>query len=356
MLTLLKQLRGLDTDLKMINRLLKKINRIIGLKEFVITCMFLFFILSMAVPFSIHPAVYLFCFLALLVFFILIQKRFLEYLDPVKKIIVNIREKKYAESEDIKLDGNYGGLQAEIQKMFDRIKKDFDYLKKLERMRTEFLGNVSHELRTPIFAIQGYIETLLNGALNDSKVNKYFLEKANHHTENLNNLLNDLIDISMIETGELRLSFRYFRLAEFLKSVIEEFLPMAEEKGLQLILLPVNENLEVLGDKAKLKQVFTNLIQNALKYTESGKVEVIIEEEETQAKIIIKDTGLGIPEEDLERIFERFYRVDKNRSREVGGTGLGLAIVKHILEAHKSRIFVKSRLNLGSEFYFSLKK
>lgn len=340
----------------MTNRMLKKISGLIGLKEFVLTGLFLFFILNIVLPFGPNVFIYLLVFVLLLLFFLLLQKRFLENLGPVKEIIINIRNKKYPESEDIKLEGNYGDLLPEIQRMFDRIKKDFDYLKKLEKMRSEFLGNVSHELRTPIFAIQGYLETLLDGAINDPNVNKKFLEKANRHTENLNNLLNDLIDISMIETGELRLSFRYFKLADYLKCVIEEFLPMAEEKGLELVLLPVNENLEVLGDKAKLKQVFSNLITNAIKYTETGKVEIIAEEEEEHVKLTVRDTGLGIPEEDLERIFERFYRVDKNRSREVGGTGLGLAIVKHILEAHESRIFVKSTLNIGSEFYFSLKK
>jgi len=334
----------------------KNIKNVLGLKEFVLAGIFLFFILSLVLPVKHYWVIYLICFLILLIFFILIQRKVRENMFPVLEVIKNIREKKYTESNEIILTGNYGELPEEIQKMFDRFKKDFDYLKKLEKMRTEFLGNVSHELRTPIFAIQGYIETLLNGALNDQKVNTYFLEKANHHTQNLNNLLNDLIDISMIETGEMRLSFRYFRLAEYLKVIVEEFSPMAEEKGLKLILRPFNESIEVFGDKAKLKQVFSNLIQNAIKYTEEGLVEVIVEEEEGKARIIIKDSGLGIPEEDLERIFERFYRVDKNRSRAVGGTGLGLAIVKHILEAHNSRIFVKSELNAGSEFYFSLKK
>ena len=275
----------------------------------------------------------------------------------IKKVIKNIREKKYTVSSEIELKNNYNGIETEIRLMFDRIKEDIDYLKKLEKMRTEFLGNVSHELRTPIFAIQGYIETLLNGALNDQKVNTYFLEKADFHTQNLNSLLNDLIDISMIETGEMRLSFRYFKLSEYLKAIWEEFKPMAEEKNLQLILAPVRENLDVFGDKAKLKQVFSNLIQNAIKYTETGQIEIIVEEAvKGSVKISIKDTGLGIPEEDLDRIFERFYRVDKNRSRAVGGTGLGLAIVKHILEAHNSKIQVKSVLDEGSEFYFSLKK
>lgn len=348
----------------MLTNFRKYIRGLIGLKEFVISNIFLFFILFSVLPlilnihiqFKTYLAIYLFVFIILLVFFIAVQKKVKWYLSPVKDVIINIREKKYNLSDEIILDGSYEEILTEIKKMFDRIKEDIDYLKKLEKMRTEFLGNVSHELRTPIFAIQGYIETLLNGALNDSKVNTYFLGKANLHTQNLNNLLNDLIDISMIETGEMRLSFRYFKLAEYLKTIVEEFKLMAEEKNLKLILQPLDENLEIFGDKAKLKQVFSNLIQNAIKYTEEGTVEIVVEENAKTAQIIIRDTGLGIPEEDLGRIFERFYRVDKNRSRSVGGTGLGLAIVKHILEAHNSKIQVKSVLNEGSEFYFSLKK
>jgi len=340
----------------MLSKLFRKIIGLVALKEFVVTSIFLFFMLNLLLPLKPNLPVFVVVLGIFLIFYLLMQKKIKNFLEPIKDVIINLGEKKYEVPDDIVLDEKYEEIQFEIRKMYDLIKKDIDYLKKLERMRTEFLGNVSHELRTPIFAIQGYIETLMNGALNDQKVNKYFLEKANHHTQNLNNLLNDLIDISMIETGEMRLSFRYFKLGEYLTSIWEEFKPMAEEKQLKLILRPVDDNLEVFGDKAKLKQVFSNLIQNALKYTEEGQVEIIVEETPKSAIIKIKDTGLGIPAEDLERIFERFYRVDKNRSRAVGGTGLGLAIVKHILEAHNSKVRVKSTLGSGSEFYFSLKK
>ncbi len=274
----------------------------------------------------------------------------------IKTIIKNIRNNIYASADDIILSKNLSGLQEEIKLMFEKTRNDIEYLKRLERIRTEFLANVSHELRTPIFAIQGYIETLQNGAINDSSVNTYFLEKAGHHTNNLNNLLNDLIDISMIESGEMRMSYRYFGINEYLKNIANEYRPLAEEKGLELIYHPVNERLQLLGDKAKLKQVMTNLIQNSIKYTERGKIEIQVEEEPKHGKIIVKDTGIGIPPEDLDRIFERFYRVDKARSRAVGGTGLGLAIAKHIVEAHGSKIEVISRIDEGSEFSFRLKK
>lgn len=277
-------------------------------------------------------------------------------LNKIKEIVINISNNIYANSDEIVLNKNLSGLEDAIKGMFEKAKSDIEYLKRLERIRTEFLANVSHELRTPIFAIQGYIETLLNGAVNDKKVNISFLEKANQHTVNLSNLLNDLIDISMIESGEMRMSYRYFDVNSYLTNIISELKPMADEKGIELTYVQSGESLELFGDKNKLRQVLINLIQNAIKYTEKGKVEVIVEEEKKFGLIRIKDTGIGIPEEDLNRIFERFYRVDKARSRAVGGTGLGLAIVKHIIEAHGSKINVKSRLNEGTEFSFQLKK
>ncbi len=286
----------------------------------------------------------------------LIGKKRNKELNEIKTIINNIRNNKYSSSGEILLSKNLNSLQDDIKLMFEKTNNDIEYLKKLQKMRTQFIANVSHELRTPIFAIQGYIETLFNGAINDPSVNKYFLEKANQHTLNLNNLLNDLIDISRIESGEMRMSFRYFNINEYLKKIVDDFIPIAKGKNIDLIYYPIREYLQLFGDKSKLSQVMINLIQNAIKYTERGKVEVLVEEEDKTAKIIVRDTGLGISEEDIQRIFERFYRVDKARSRSVGGTGLGLAIVKHIVEAHGSKVEVKSVLNAGTEFSFRLKK
>jgi len=286
----------------------------------------------------------------------LVGRRRDKELDEIKTIINNIRKNFYRSSDEIELSKNLVTLQREIKKMYKKTTDDIESLNKLQQVRTEFLGNVSHELRTPIFAIQGFVETLLEGAIDDSKVNMQFLEKANQHTTNLSNLLNDLIDISMIESGEMKMSFSYFNINEFLQSVVAEQSSLAEAKNIELFYNPVRESLQLYGDKVKLKQVVVNLLHNSIKYTEKGKVEVLVEEQKLFGKIIIRDTGIGIPAEDLERIFERFYRIDKTRSRSVGGTGLGLAIVKHILEAHGSTIFVKSEVNKGSEFSFKLKK
>ena len=277
-------------------------------------------------------------------------------LGQIKVIINNITTNKYSSTDEIVLTKNLDSLEKEIKQMYQKSKNDIEYLNKLQKMRSQFIANVSHELRTPIFTIQGYIETLLEGAIDDTNVNKKFLRKANQHTIALSNLLNDLIDLSMIESGELRMSYRYFNVNKYLGGIVGEVVPLAEENELELIYHPARDDLEILGDKEKLKQVFVNIIQNAIKYTKKGSVEVFVEEDKKSVKFIVKDTGIGIPEKSVGRIFERFYRVDKTRSRSVGGTGLGLAIVKHILEAHNSTIEVKSVLNKGSEFSFELNK
>lgn len=321
----------------------------------------LFFFISLIVLFNFSNLLSFIFYFVFGLFTILFISYFLgnrrtKEIDKIKKTINAIRNNEIESPDEIKLGVYLSELENDIKSMFFRTQNDILNLKKLEKVRTQFLANVSHELRTPIFAIQGYLETLLDGAINDPKVNNGFLEKALNKSKNLNDLLNDLIDISMIESGEMRLNLIDIELNDFLESTVKEFKTFAEEKGLELILHNIPLNLTVKGDKKRLKQVFANLIQNAMKYTETGKVEVMIEEYETDTKLIVRDTGFGIAEKDLERIFERFYRVDKDRSRAIGGTGLGLAIVKHIVEAHKSKIFVKSEVGKGSEFYFLLKK
>ena len=301
------------------------------------------------------PLILLILFIGLIILNLIGFRRRKE-IDEIKNIVASIRQSKYLSSDEIVLSKNLTALESEIKKMFEKAKSDIDYLERLQKMRSQFIANVSHELRTPIFTIQGFLETLLNGAIDDPKVNRSFLQKANQHTANLSNLLNDLIDISMIESGEMRMSYRYFDINTFILKILPEFSAEAEKKNIKLIFNPVREGLQVFGDKDKLRQVFLNLLQNAIKYTDEGTIDIIIEEEKKFVNISIKDTGIGIPKEDIDRIFERFYRVDKARSRTVGGTGLGLAIVKHIIEAHNSKIIVNSKLGEGSIFSFNLKK
>lgn len=240
-----------------------------------------------------------------------------------------------------------------------RVRNDTVETKRLERVRSEFIGNVSHELRTPIFSVQGYLETLLDGAVDDISVRDDFLRKAHHNVLRLHTLLTDLIEISRIESGEMRMSIRYFDIASFLRSIVEELTPTAEIAGvgLELRIMTDEPDVQVKGDRDRLKQVIVNLVENAIKYNRSdGSVSVILEISPEGATISVSDTGIGIPPEDVGRIFERFYRVDRDRSRAVGGSGLGLSIVKHILEKHRAHIRVSSTPGEGSTFSFTLQR
>lgn len=341
------------------NKLKKNLTsrRIFFFEIFVISILFLILLsLSLEVSFSLFIKIFIGLIVidTLVVYFI--GRRRNKEMEEIRSIINSIRKNKFAKAEEIHLSAGLSELEDEIKKMFAKTKNDIENLEKLERIRTEFLGNVSHELRTPIFGIQGYLETLLNGAIHDDSVNEKFVEKAARHAENLNSLLNDLIDISMIESGQMKMSFRYFNALEYFSAIVDEMKGLAEEKGIKLLLGNIKPKLQLFGDKARLRQVMVNLISNAIKYTEKGNVTLSVEEGANEGTVIVEDTGIGISEENLSRIFERFYRVDKDRSRAIGGTGLGLAIVKHILEAHNSKIMIESKLGEGSRFSFKLKK
>ena len=280
---------------------------------------------------------------------------------PIQRIAETAQEIKGGDVDQripVTTSDEIGDLATSINEMADRLSSDIETLKKLERVRSEFLANVSHELRTPIFSVQGFIETLLDGAVDDPNVNRGFLRKAQHHSARLDALLNDLIEISRIESGEMKMSFRYFSIVEFLQQIVEETRPQAEKKDVPIVFtseLDPREN--VYGDRGRLKQVMINLIDNALKYTDrGGSVEVGVRREGNHSTVWVKDTGSGIGPEHVDRIFERFYRIDRDRSREVGGTGLGLAIVKHIVEAHGGTIRVESEVGKGSTFSFTLKR
>jgi len=242
-----------------------------------------------------------------------------------------------------------------INRLAHRAAKDIDEMKRLERVRSEFVANVSHELRTPIFSVQGYLETLLDGAMDDPNVSKQFLEKAYNNALRLNSLLSDLIDISRIESGELKFSFRFFDIDELLKELVHSMEIRAEQRNVT-VHCESSYDSTVYGDKERLSQVVTNLLENAVKYNvDGGHVYVRTELVDDAVRVSVRDTGIGIPDEHISRIFERFYRVDKDRSRTVGGTGLGLAIVKHILEAHHAPIVVQSKVGHGTEIAFMLK-
>jgi len=233
---------------------------------------------------------------------------------------------------------------------------DMTELRRLETMRRDFVANVSHELKTPLTSIKGFVETLLEGGLDDKENSVNFLKIINNHVDRLNILINDLLDLSHIESKEIVLKKEKFILAILVNEVMLGFKSQAKKKAVELN-SDLLQELEIIADKSKIEQVFTNLINNAIKYNkEKGFVRVYSEQLADKVKIVVEDSGSGIPARDIPRIFERFYRVDKARSRELGGTGLGLSIVKHIVELHSGVVGVESTEGLGSKFWFTLPK
>jgi two-component system phosphate regulon sensor histidine kinase PhoR len=246
-------------------------------------------------------------------------------------------------------------INEEIYSFATLKQKEIDELKKLEAFRKEFIADVSHELKTPIFAAQGFVHTLLDGAMNDKNVRTKFLKKAAKSLDGLDMLVQDLLTLSQIETGEIKMKFEYIDLLKLCEEVVEQFEEKAEKKNIRLKILSDHNKIMVYADWQRITQVITNLVGNAINYTpEKGEVTITFDLGKKVVTTYISDTGEGIPPQHISRIFERFYRVDKSRSREKGGTGLGLAIVKHILEGHKSKAEVKSTVGAGSVFSFKL--
>jgi two-component system phosphate regulon sensor histidine kinase PhoR len=237
-------------------------------------------------------------------------------------------------------------------------KMELDQLREQANFRREFLGNVSHELKTPIFSIQGYIHTLLDGALEDKAVNKKFLRKASRSTERLVELVQELTTISELQAGKMMLDFQKFDVKLLVDEVYDMVEDLASEREIELKMDSEKPKpIFVKGDRKRIHQVLTNLIVNAVNYgSHSGVVVTSFYDMDKNILIEVTDDGEGIPEEHLPRLFERFYRVDSHRSREDGGSGLGLAIVKHIIEAHKQSINVRSTLGTGTTFGFTLPK
>ncbi len=235
------------------------------------------------------------------------------------------------------------------------LQREIERLERAESYRREFLGDVSHELRTPIFAVSGFAETLLDGALDDDRVRRRFVEKIAQNASRLDALTRDLSDISKLETGRLQVHRAPFDLAALATEVAEGLERVAEEHDVALA-ARVPAGLAAVGDRDRIRQVLANLVENAITYNKpGGHVEITARARDTgDVRVRVVDDGIGIPEEALGRLTERFFRVDKSRSRVRGGTGLGLAIVKHILEAHGQRLDVESRVGYGSAFAFAL--
>ena len=252
---------------------------------------------------------------------------------------------------------NMDEMLEEIKKLDNERKSELIQMREQENFRREFIGNLAHELKTPIFTSQSYILTLLDGAYKDKNVNKKYLKIAGKAIDRLNLIVKDLDLITKLETGESNLKKSNFNIFQLIENVIEMLDISASKKNIQLVVdSSPNQSLEVNADKEKIEQVLTNLIENSIKYgKESGTTEIVVQEVlENKLIIRVTDNGIGVDNKNLERLFERFYRVDQTGNRSTGGSGLGLAIVKHIIDAHDEKIFIESELGVGSEFSFTI--
>lgn len=255
------------------------------------------------------------------------------------------------------VDVDVDSVEKEVENWAIQKENEILQMKASETYRREFIGNVSHELKTPIFNIQGYILTLLDGGLFDEEVNMKYLKRTSKSVDRMINIVDDLEVITRLETEETQLEIGEFNIVELAKDVLDQLELKANESKIELSIQKEILGEFVLGDIDKIQQVFANLVSNSIKYgKEGGRTEVRFFDMNENILIEIADDGIGISEMDLPRLFERFYRVDKNRSRKIGGTGLGLAIVKHIIEAHNQTINVRSTKDIGSTFSFILEK
>ena len=277
-----------------------------------------------------------------------------QFYEKIKIIYKNIY--KFKGTSNIS-DLNLENANIQAEQWADQKEEELIKMKENENYRREFIGNVSHELKTPIFNIQGYIQTLIDGGLQDENVNLKYLKRANLSVDRMINIVDDLEVISQLETNEDVLDLDNFNIVDVINEAFDQLEMKANNMNISLKLSKESNSEIVYADRNKIQQVFMNLISNSIKYGKNNGVTNVRLFDMTDKMLIeVADNGIGISEEALNRLFERFYRVDKNRSREIGGTGLGLAIVKHIIEAHQQTINVRSTVDVGSTFSFILEK
>ena len=298
----------------------------------------------------VYSLILFFLFVTALIYFS-VKKFFHEKIKVIYKSIYKF--KGTSSIRDLDIDN----VEREAEEWADAKEEELNAYKRDENYRREFIGNVSHELKTPIFNIQGYVQTLIDGGINDDNINMKYLQRTNKSVDRMINIVEDLEVISRLETEDSQLEFQPFNIVKLAEEVIEAFEMKAGQMNISLELYKENQTDIVIGDRDKIQQVFMNLISNSIKYgKDNGTTSVKFYDMENNMLIEVADDGIGIAEDSLDRLFERFYRVDKNRSREIGGTGLGLAIVKHILEGHNQQINVRSTVGIGSTFSFILEK
>ncbi|MFC3876587.1 sensor histidine kinase [Winogradskyella maritima] len=292
--------------------------------------------------------------------FVIVQYRVERFIyRRVKKIYDDLTLLESADLRRQPITTDMGTLTRQIDRYANEKKLEIETLKVREEYRKEFIGNVSHELKTPLFTVQGYIETLLGGAMDDKKLREKYLSRASKGVERLSYIIKDLDMITKLEVGDLSLNKQRFDIIELVKNVFDLFEMKAGKKKITLDFdRDYTKPIYVFADKERIQQVLTNLIVNSIKYgKEKGTTEVNIENL-IKNKIIVRvtDNGEGISKDNIPRLFERFFRIDKSGSRKEGGSGLGLAIVKHIIEAHDEKLYVESEIGVGSEFSFTLEK
>jgi two-component system phosphate regulon sensor histidine kinase PhoR len=304
--------------------------------------------------------VFLFAFFCYISSFLIIQFRVEKFIyKRVKQIYDDLTLLESTSLRQQPITTDMGTLTKEIDKYARDKKLEIETLKVREEYRKEFMGNVSHELKTPLFTVQGYILTLLDGAMEDAAIRKKYLKRASKGVERLIYIIKDLDMITKLEVGDLRLNREVFDIVELVENVFDLFEMKASKKNIVLTFdMDYDTPILVWADKERIQQVLTNLIVNSIKYgRDKGTTEVSIENL-IKNKVIVRvtDNGEGISEENIPRLFERFFRIDKSGSRKEGGSGLGLSIVKHIIEAHEEKIYVESEPEVGSEFSFTLEK
>jgi two-component system phosphate regulon sensor histidine kinase PhoR len=289
----------------------------------------------------------------------IILNRFIyDKIKPIYKSIHDINIKNKTNYKHIEAGDIISQVKNEVTTYSEHKKKEIEQLKEMERYRKEFLGNVSHELKTPIFNIQGYILTLLDGGIDDPNINTLYLERTEKSINRMISIVEDLETITRLEAGELELKKTNFDIITLVKDVFDMYHMTGKDKEIELKFGHDSEKaIKVHADRKRIFEVVSNLVINAMKYgKQNGFIRASFYDMDKYILVEIKDNGIGIPAENLPRIFERFYRVDKSRSREEGGTGLGLSIVKHIIDAHNQTITVKSDVDKGTTFSFTLNK
>ncbi|WP_321997777.1 ATP-binding protein [Draconibacterium orientale] len=288
----------------------------------------------------------------------IIKKYIIDRIRPLYNTIRDLPLSGKKMEEKIDSNSLLLNVKYEVEEWAKTQLKEIERLKELEKYRKDFVGNVSHELKTPIFNIQGYVLTLLEGGLEDPKINKLYLKRTEKSIDRMVSIVEDLESITKLESGELQLNMTRFDIVKTVEEVIEmEHWQASESQITVQIINKPDRPIFVRADKKRILEVVTNLIVNGVKYgKENGYVNISFHDLEDNIIVEVADNGIGIDKKDLRRIFERFFRVDKSRSREQGGTGLGLSIVKHIIEAHNQSINVRSVLDQGTTFNFTLEK